>query len=89
MSLKRDPIRAIIVYGYNFRAFYKEQSEKVKEKLNLTIGLVRDLRIIPERYFKHIAGTDLYEISVILGNNIYRIFCLFDHGDRVILLNGF
>ena len=89
MSRKGDHIREIIVYGDYFWAFYKEQSEKVKEKINWTIGLVRDLKIIPERYFKHIVGTDLYEIRVILGNNIYRIFCFFDHGNLVILLNGF
>ena len=34
-------------------------------------------------------GTDLYEIRVILGNNIFRIFCFFDKGKLVVLLNGF
>ncbi len=35
-------------------------------------------------------GTDgLYEIRVSSGNNIFRIFCFFDEGQLVILLNGF
>ena len=31
----------------------------------------------------------LYEIRVSSGNNIFRIFCFFDEGQLVILLNGF
>ena len=35
-------------------------------------------------------GSDgLYEIRVSSGNNIFRIFCFFDEGKLVILLNGF
>ena len=35
-------------------------------------------------------GTDgLYEIRVKVGSDIYRIFCFFDKGQLVILLNGF
>ena len=35
-------------------------------------------------------GTDgLYEIRVSSGNNIFRIFCFFDDGKCIILLNGF
>jgi phage-related protein len=39
---------------------------------------------------KLISGTKgLYEARVQLGNNIWRIFCFFDEGNLVILLNGF
>ena len=35
-------------------------------------------------------GTNgLYEIRVEVGSSIYRIFCCFDKGNLVILLNGF
>lgn len=45
---------------------------------------------IPEKYFKHITGSDgLYELRVQLGSNIYRIFCCFDEGNVVVLFNGF
>jgi phage-related protein len=50
---------------------------------------VKDLERVPEQYLKHISGTDLYEIRVILGSNIFRIFCFFDKGKLVVLLNGF
>lgn len=35
-------------------------------------------------------GTDgLYEIRVQFGGNIFRIFCFFDEGKLIVLLNGF
>ena len=35
-------------------------------------------------------GTNgLYEARIQLGSNIWRVFCLFDKGKLVILLNGF
>ena len=55
-----------------------------------TIRLVRDIQFVPETYLKHMAGIDgLYEIRVSSGNNIFRIFCFFDEGQLIILLNGF
>ena len=35
-------------------------------------------------------GTNgLYEARIQLGSNIWRVFCFFDNGKLVILLNGF
>ncbi|HRO43755.1 MAG TPA: type II toxin-antitoxin system RelE/ParE family toxin [Flavipsychrobacter sp.] len=46
--------------------------------------------IVPETYLKHLEGTDgLYEIRVKQGSDIFRIFCFFDDGKLVVLLNGF
>lgn len=45
--------------------------------------------MVPVQYLKHIEETDLYEMRVILGNNIFRIFSFFDKGRLVVLLNGF
>jgi len=54
------------------------------------IGLVRTLRIVPEKFLKHLEGTDgLYEMRIKVGNNIFRVFCFFDEGNLVILLGGF
>ena len=39
---------------------------------------------------KHIEGSKgLYEIRAEVGSNIYRVFCSFDDGRLVILMNGF
>ena len=82
-------LREVIYYGEYFWDFYKKLSIKVKKKINWTIGLLQYLDIVPEKYLKHIEETDLYEIRVNFGNNIFRIFCFFDKKRLVIILNGF
>ena len=55
-----------------------------------TFDLVEDLQRVPETYLKYIENTDgLYEIRVQLGSDIFRIFCIFDQGQLVVLMNGF
>ena len=45
---------------------------------------------VPEKYFKHVRGSNgLYEIRTEVGSNIYRVFCFFDEGRVIILMNGF
>ncbi|MBN1339220.1 MAG: type II toxin-antitoxin system RelE/ParE family toxin, partial [Bacteroidales bacterium] len=45
---------------------------------------------IPETYLKHIEGTDsLFEIRVKSGRDTNRIFCFFDQGQLIIIINGF
>ena len=83
------PKREIIIYGNYFWEIYDKQSEKVKIKIDWTIGLVRDLEVIPEKYFKNLTGTSLYEIRVNVSRNIFRIFCFFDKGKLVVIINGF
>ena len=87
--MDQKQIREIIFFGDHYWDLYKKQSLKVKQKINWTIGLLQYLEIIPEKYLKHIEETDLYEIRVSLGNNIFRIFCFFDKNRLVIILNGF
>ena len=88
--MNEDFKREITVYGTDFWDFYNSQKKKVQDKIDHVIGLVRVLRMIPEKYFKHIEGeVGLFEIRVKVGSNIYRIFCFFDEGNLVILLNGF
>ena len=45
---------------------------------------------IPKRFFEHLKTTDgIYEIRVEYESNIYRIFCFFDEGNLVVLVNSF
>ena len=45
---------------------------------------------VPATYLKAIVGTKgLYEARIKLSLNIWRVFCFFDKGKLVILLNGF
>ena len=83
-------IRDAVVFGSHFWAFYRAQSKEVQSKIDWVIGLVRTIKIVPEKYLKHLEGTDgLFEMRIKVGSNIYRIFCCFDKGNLVILFNGF
>ena len=83
-------IRSIKVYGNDFWSFYNKQTKKVQARILWTIRLIRDIPVIPEKYFKHLTGTDgIFEMRVSSGSDIFRVFCFFDEGKLVILINGF
>ena len=83
-------IRSLKVYGEYFWDFFNKQTQKVQSRILWTIRLIRDIQFVPKTYLKYLENTDgLYEIRVSSGSNIFRIFCFFDQGQLVILLNGF
>ena len=87
---KKHKQRTIIFYKDYFQDFFVKQREKVKDKIIWTFDLIEEIRRGPETYLKHLESTDgLYEIRVQVGNDIFRIFCFFDHGQLVVLANGF
>jgi len=82
--------REIGIYKNYFTDFYKKQSLVVRKKIDWTILLIKTMRIVPEKYLKHLTNTNgLWEIRVSAGNGIVRIFCFFDDGNLIILLTGF
>ena len=82
--------RQIIFHGQHFTDFYVKQNVKVREKIGFVFQIIKTVEKIPEKFLKHLEGTDgLYEIRVELGNDIFRIFCCFDKGNLVILFNAF
>lgn len=88
--MNENYIRDAIVYGTHFWDFYNTQKKEVQGKIDWVIGLVRTLKIIYEKFFKHLEGTDgLYEIRIKVDSEIFRIFCCFDKRNLVILFNGF
>ena len=83
-------IRDIIYYGDHYLMFFEKQKPEVKKKLNWTLYLIATVERVPEKYFKHITGSDgIYEVRVEVGSNIFRVFCFFDKGNLVVLANGF
>lgn len=82
-------VRKVIFFGDHFWVFYNEQTPKIKERINWTIKLIKTVEQVPTKYLKNITGTTLYEMRMISGTNIYRIFCFFDKGKLVVVLNGF
>jgi len=85
-----EKIREIVAYKHYFEEFLANQTQKVQDKIYKILEAIETLERIPTNYLKLIVGTNgLYEARIQLGNNIWRVFCFFDGGRLVILLNGF
>jgi phage-related protein len=83
--------------------FYKTQEGKcpvteffdllpgsVVKKITWVLSLVEDLEIIPTKYYKKLKGTDsIYECSIDMDGNTYRILGFFYGNEFIILTNGF
>lgn len=83
-------IRELIFYEDYFFDFYQEQREKVKVKIDYVLDLIAHSERVPEKFLKHLEGTDgLYEIRIKFSSDIFRIFCFFDEGKMVVILHGF
>jgi len=83
-------IREIRFYKNYFIDFYISLDSSTQEKIEYVFKVIRTIDRIPEKFLKHLEGTDgLYEIRIKAGINIYRVFCCFDAGRIVILFNGF
>jgi len=83
-------IRNIFYYRKYYLDFFNDLDSEVRKKFNWTLLLIATMERVPVKFFKHIEGTTgLYEISVEVGSNIYRVFSFFDKGQLVILINGF
>ena len=82
--------RNLSTYGKYFIEFYSNLDKNLQEKIDWVFELVKTVDHIPKKYFQHLENTDgLFEIRIELKSNIYRIFCFFDEGNLVILINCF
>ena len=82
--------RKIAIYGTYFSDFYEKQSDKVKDKIDYVLDLIKHEERVPKKFLKFLTGTDgLYEIKVSSTFNNIRMFCFFDEGRLVVLTNCF
>jgi phage-related protein len=82
--------RKLSTYGKYFIEFYNKLDKGLQEKIDWVFELVKTVNIIPKKYFQHLENTaGLFEIRIEYESNIYRIFCFFDEGNLVILINAF
>jgi len=87
---KMDKIRSITLFKDYFTEFYLAQKDPVQDKIDYVLNIVTTQRIIPQKFFRYIEGSDgIYEIRVEFESNIYRIFCCMDEGALVVLFHGF
>jgi phage-related protein len=85
-----EKVREVIAYKHYFEKFLHQQNTKVQDKIYKIIEIIETYERVPSNYLKHLKGTDgLYEARIQLGSNIWRVFCFFDEGKLVVLLNGF
>ena len=85
-----NKVREVIAYKGYFEDFLLAQPSKVQDKIFKVIEIIETYERVPSNYLKAIIGTKgLYEARIKLGSNIWRVFCFFDKGKLVILLNGF
>jgi len=85
-----EKVREVISYKNYFEEFLLAQPIKVQDKIYKVIEIIETYERVPSTYLKLILGTKgLYEARIKLGSNIWRVFCFFDKGKLVILLNGF
>lgn len=83
-------IREIVFYKHYFDEFFETLTDKVKDKIDEVLFMITILERVPSKFFKSIEGVKgLFEVRIEYESNIYRIFCCFDKGNLVILLNGF
>jgi phage-related protein len=83
-------IRKVIAYREFFIDFYNAQDEKIQEKIEYVLDLVRFERQVPKKFFKALESTNgLYEVRVITTFKSIRILCFFDQGNVIILTNCF
>lgn len=83
-------VREVIAYKDYFEKFLLEQNRKVQDKIYKVLEIIETYERVPSTYLKAIARTNgLYEARIQLASNIWRVFCFFDKGKLVILLNGF
>lgn len=88
--MDKNFIRQVFYYKRYYLDFFETLKPAVKAKFNWTLGLISTIERVPEKYFKHIEGTDgLFEVRVEVGSDIYRVFSFFDKGQLIILINGF
>jgi len=85
-----ERIRKTIFYKRYFLDFASELSPKVLTKISWVMDLIETVERVLEKHLKYIEGPNgLYEIVIAAGTNIFRIFCFFDKGKLVVLMNGF
>ncbi|MCL1663409.1 type II toxin-antitoxin system RelE/ParE family toxin [Elizabethkingia ursingii] len=94
--MKKDETYREIIFTEEFVQFLNQLDNKIKNKYDDAIVLLRGTYVLNTKFVKKIVGVDqLYELRISIGYNEYRsIIFSIDHDNiiqatKLILLNGF
>lgn len=88
--MRKRFLREVYYFKDYYLKFYNTLNADVQTKFNWTIQLIATIERVPSKHFEYISNTDgIFEIRVEYNSNIYRVFCFFDEGNIIILINGF
>ena len=82
------PIRTLFKFKHYFDTFFNQQKPSVQEKIDYALQLIMYNERVSEKFLKFIED-GLFEIRAEVGSDIFRVFCCFDAGRLVVLMNGF
>ncbi len=89
-NFKNIYTREVLYYEHYYLDFFNDLHPSLQKKFNWTLMLISTIARVPEKYLKHLSGTSgLYEVRVEHESNIYRVFCFFDEGNWIILINAY
>ena len=88
--MRKEYVRKIVVFEDHFKEFRRTLDRDTLKKVYQVLTLIMRVQVVPDKFLKAITNRKgLWEIRIEMENNIYRVFCCFDEGNLVILLNGF
>jgi phage-related protein len=80
--------RKIVTFGGYFEAFIGDLPERVVQKIEYGLILLRTMDRLPAKHTKYI-DEGIFELRTEYEGNMYRTFFIFDGNNVVVLFNGF
>ena len=80
--------RRIVTFGGYFEAFIATLPERVIQKIDYGLVLLKTMDRLPAKHMKYIED-GIFELRTEFEGNIYRTFFIFEGNQIVVLFNGF
>ena len=80
--------RRIVTFGGYFEAFIATLPERVVQKIDYGLVLLKTMDRLPAKHMKYVED-GIFELRTEFEGNIYRTFFIFDGSQVVVLFNGF
>lgn len=87
-------VMRIVIRSNEFDEFYNSLPEKVQNKLDYALNVLREMKVVNTKLAKKLVDSDFYELRISVGNEYRVILFTIDHDNivestQVLLLNGF